>query len=91
MMMINLAVIIYPRRQNRRLVKSMISLLPLTTLYKYETIAYLAEDVVGGDYTIRAQHPSPEWYEEQQRQELIELLYEIYLDDTGKADVEGCV
>ena len=24
--------------------------------YKYDTIAYLAEDVVGGDYTIRAQH-----------------------------------
>ena len=37
--------------------------------YNYNTIANLAEDVVGGDHTIRAQHPLPEWYEETQRQE----------------------
>ena len=44
--------------------------------YNYNSIANLAEDVVGGDHTIRAQHPLPDLYEEQQRQELIELLYD---------------
>lgn len=56
--------------------------------YKYKSIVVLAEDKLGGDYTIRAQPYDIESYEENERQELIRALYEKYLE-AGHGDEDN--